>query len=513
MASRYHKHQAPLAADLIDLSTEEELYSVSEEEPTQRNANDLRLTQAINYLAEEGGDDSPTTYILRVDRIDEALLQQLPLGGRDFDLKLYRRLQAMVRGVQREYAEAVEENSGRTEASDDDLPEYYTSYAAEEALYKEADEAEEPPVRPSAPLRSRVGGSKDNVQREKEFKYGGPRNELENWHREFPASLPFPETLQMAHWESLKIDYDLSRSAEDGPNVVENSIPFNHPQLEQYKDLHQYDSGSRYKLPLPVPSDEERINELGTEQKLKEAVNAFNIGYRDEEITKDYAPRVVLDKFVVGRQVSPTAIRQSINITPTKPRRTSNVSVASSVGSKNRRISSERTLPFIIEEGLADGIFTVADTDSPEPPVEAPAKRPQTPRSPSQVSTSQSKASRAFRRISDSRREALRASPRRESVSSTGKQTRVKKHAARIEIPVKRGLSRPRKVPKAKAPAPAVEATLSTKTLGKRKRSAGSETYTPDGKRKKSVGSEEFTPSSLKKKTRATARNKEEEGA
>ncbi|KAJ4373985.1 hypothetical protein N0V83_002724 [Neocucurbitaria cava] len=499
MASRYYNRAAVSSSDLSDPSDLEELYSVSEEEPTERDANDLRLTQAINYLAQEGGDDSAATWMHRVDRIDAALLQQLPQRSSDYDRKLYRRLKAMVRDVQREFEEAAAENSGLTMDVDDNLPDYHSAYPAVQALYREADEAETPMDAPSSPPlkpRQRHGKPNDKVPRQKHFLYGGPNNEVENWYRDMPGILPFPETPQMAHWESLKIDYDLSKPAD--AKHVETTVPFNHPQLEQYKNLSQYDSGSRYKLPATTLREQERVNRLGSEQRLKKVVDAFNKGDRNKEINKDYAPRVFLEKFAVGPQskyfttvwdgallttgsASPTALRRSMNVTPTKPRRVSNISVASSAGS-SKRVAFERS-----------------------------------------KAAAAAAASAAFRRISDARVEALHTTPRRDSASATSKTPSTRRVVSAVEVPQKRPRGRPPKAstaPKvAKAPAPAPPTPVSappptiqsspkpssstTKALGKRKRSIGSETFTPDGKRKKSIGSEDYTPESVKKRTRA----------
>lgn len=541
MASRYYDRAAVPTSDLSDLSDLEELYSVSEEEPTQRDANDLRLTQAINYLAQEGGDDSAATWMHRVDRIDAALLQQLPQRSSDYDRKLYRRLKAMVRDVQREFEEAAAENSGLTMDADDNLPDYHSAYPAVEALYREADEAETPMDAPSSPPlkpRQRHGKLADKVPREKQFLYGGPNNEVENWYRDMPAILPFPETPQMAHWESLKIDYDLSKPAD--AKHVENAVPFNHPQLEQYKNLSQYDSGTRFKLPGTTLREQEQINGLGSEQKLKKVVDAFNKGYRNEEITKDYAPRVFLEKFAVGPQskpfttlwdgallttdsASPTAIRRSINVTPTKTRRVSNISTSFTGSSK--RVAFKRRSPRY-SDNYSTTNFPIPATvaESSALPKATPTRRPPTP----QTRSSQSKAaaaaaSAAFRRISDARVEALHTTPRRDSASATSKQPSTRRVVSAVEVPQKRPRGRPPKAstaPKAaQAPAPAPPPTpisapapitqsstkpsTTTKALGKRKRSIGSETYTPDGKRKKSIGSEDYTPESVRKRTRA----------
>ena len=334
MASRKYGRPAAHSPELVDLSDSEELLSeglisISEEEPTQRELNDHRLIQAINYLSEEGGDDSPATFIDRVDRIDEALIQQLPQQGRDFDTKLYRRARAMVRDVQRDFEEVAHQASAsmlETEESEEDLPQYYMPSAAqalhrvEENLFDDVDimidesvsEYEDSmkgaqPIEPLAkdpairPL-TRQGKEKD-VDRTRRFKYGGPENEYENWHKDFPATLPFPEAIQMAHWESIKINYNLSESGEQDKasgKVVETNIPFNIAALQQYKKLPLYDSGSRFKLPTPSEEVQKQIERLGTPQKLRAVVEKFNVGDRKAELAKDYAPRMFLQQLEVG---------------------------------------------------------------------------------------------------------------------------------------------------------------------------------------------------------------------
>lgn len=214
---------------------------------------------------------------------------------------------------------------------------------------------------------------------------------------------------------------------------------------------------------------------------------------------------------LIEHPVSPTAIRRAVNVTPTKPRRTSNVT---SPASKTRTKAFERTPSQPTNDDLSpDMNLPFTDTGSPELPLKTSKTWDQTPATHSRPSASQPTASAAFRRISDTRYEALRASPRRESIPPTSKKSPRRMIATHVEIPVKPGRGRPPKAPKvatpAPAPAPVAKSTPpSTKSLGKRKRSIGSADYTPDSKRKKSIGSEEFTPSSLKKKTRSTPAKK-----
>jgi hypothetical protein len=304
MAARYQRNALRRTPDIVELSDSDE-YSMSDDAPTQQDLNNRRLVQAMNYINEEGGDDSPTTFMDRVGRINDALLQQLPQqGSAAFDPELYRSVRAMVQDVQRDYENAAQEEPMSMDIEDEPL-QYDYPPDTEEALYRGDDDSlpstPTPAARPPAPLYKaltpRRRGSEDNVERERDFKYGGPENEVENWHKDFPGSLPFPETIKMAHWESLKIDYDLSRSKED--SIVETNVPFTHPQLLQYKSLPQYESGSRFKLPSVSEETQIAVAAVGD---LQAAVNAFNKSDQSEGSKKDYAPRIALEKFKVGYQ-------------------------------------------------------------------------------------------------------------------------------------------------------------------------------------------------------------------
>jgi len=298
-----------LSPDLMDISAFENVPSVSEEEPTQREINDTQLAQAIHYLTEEGGDDTGTTYMDRIERIDEDLLQRLPQQERNFDDQLYQRAQAMIRQARLEFEEeATREDSSSSLGGDsptlmitEEVPDSYTPSAAQ-ALYRRGDTPDEPQAMP----RKQMPAAETKVRREERFKYGGPNNEPEKWHKKYPASLPFPETFQMAHWESLKIDFDLSESGKkmkaEG-KIVETNIPFDRPELEQYKNLPVFESGSRFKLPIPSAEVQEGISKLGTPRSLEEGVEKLN--QNDDKVRAGnykYTPRVFLDKFSAGTQ-------------------------------------------------------------------------------------------------------------------------------------------------------------------------------------------------------------------
>ena len=302
MASASHNLEAAQSPDLEDIPL------ISEEEPTQRKDNDRQLAQAIRYLTEEGGDDTPATFMDRVGRIDKDLIQQLLQQKRNSDDQLYQPAQAMIRQARLDFEEAAREDSSSSLGEDspmsrfiEEVPESYTPSAAQ-ALYRRGDTPDEPQAMP----RKQVPVSGTEVRREQRFKYGGPNNEAENWHKNYPASLPSPETFQMAHWESLKIDFDLSESGKklkaEG-KIVKTNIPSDRPELEQHKNLLVYESGSRFKLPVPSAAVQEEIIKLGTRGSLEKVVQELN--QNDDRVRAgnyEYTPRVFLDKFSVGTQ-------------------------------------------------------------------------------------------------------------------------------------------------------------------------------------------------------------------
>jgi len=286
--------------------------SLLDEQPTLCQLNDRRLAQAINYIASEGGDDSPGTFINRIDAIDEALIQPLSQRGHNYDAALYRRARAMVRETQLEFEEAargltspsLESLRSLTPDREDEFPEYYTPSAAE-ALYRGAEEV----GGFSKDIPEPVSHAESKVDLERKFKYGGPNNCPEQWAKDVPPALPFPETFQMAHWESLKIDFDLRESNKrlkaEG-KIVETNVPFDHPQLEQYKDLPQYDSGSRFKLPMSTDTIQTSINKQGSLKTLIKVVKDFSMGNNlEQQIKKDYVPRLFLEEIAIGPQSKP----------------------------------------------------------------------------------------------------------------------------------------------------------------------------------------------------------------
>jgi hypothetical protein len=308
MASRYTPSAAKGIDNLIDISDSEEvsteILSISGDEHAEREANNRRLTQAINYLQQQGGDDSAPTFMDRVRRINDTLLNQLSRQGQTFDPKLYRQVRVMVMDAARDYKDAAERDSPFLK-SDDAMPQYHFPAAGNEVLYRDGSSSPSPTPGPAIvrtrnprALAQRRRGSDDNVQRVRQFKYGEPSGEPENWHKDIPAILPFPETLMMAHWESLKIDYDISRPK--GESVADTGVPLNHGQLQPYLNLPQYESGSRFKLPAVSKKDQELINKYGADH-IKDNVDDF---YKRDTSTEGikYSPHVFLERFELGHQ-------------------------------------------------------------------------------------------------------------------------------------------------------------------------------------------------------------------
>jgi hypothetical protein len=379
-----------------------------------------------------------------------------------------------------------EANSPQLE-SDEYSTHSYSPTAFEEALYQRGDLSPSPSPNPvvrvsnSRALGPRPPESEDNVQRERKFKYGGPDNEVENWYRDFPASLPFPETLMMAHWESLKIDYDLSRPDQD--NTVETDVPLHHEQLQSYFNLSQYESGSRFKLPKVSKEDQETISRYGTGKKLSEVVDDFYQLTSTQDGAKTCAPRVFLEPFEVGYQsnyllrhtivgrtneglvaprvhlASSSEIRRSMNVSPspqTGPIPTKRASLASCEGC----IYKTDNAPVVRSE------------------IDLTASLPR-PRATLLARSSHGRSSPAFRRISKEVRRAKSASLITKQAASSSKPasgsdfttTRLATHVATS----KRNHGRPYKTSLPVVPG----LPTPSSSLGKRKPSTGSQSYTP----------------------------------
>lgn len=266
----------------------------------------------------------------------------------------------MVHEVQRN-SQCTAQPCGTLIGDDEDLMEYnapspaYALYRAGEAVDAPTAQTskEQPPLKLGKPaLRESVSTSPHHhrdkcdttYQREKQFKYGGPSNEDENWYADFPASLPFPETFLTQDWESLKIEYDLYRSANQDPKnptaVFETNIPLDRVRRDRNNDLHRYESGSCFRLPVLSTEVLAMVDRTEIDQMVQKVVEDFNQGNNIETLINDHAPRVFLEKFKTTPSVtkphdelnevqfmsditgtpSPTTVREAVNTTPSKPR-------------------------------------------------------------------------------------------------------------------------------------------------------------------------------------------------
>ncbi|KAI4936004.1 hypothetical protein J4E85_001332 [Alternaria conjuncta] len=471
-----------LSPDHMDISTFENVPPVSEEEPTQREINDRRLAQAIRYLDNEGSDDTDSTNMNHVESIDEDLLQRLPPQESNFDDQLYQRAQAMIRQARLEFEEeATREDSSSSlggdsptsmiieEVSESDTP------SATQALYRRGDTPDEPQAMPP----KQVPAAETKARREERFKYGGPNNEPERWHKNYPASLPFPETFQMAHWESLKIDFDLSESGKkmkaEG-KIVETNIPFDRPELEQYKNLPVYESGSRFKLPIPSAEVQEEISKLGTPRSLEEVVE--ELSQNDDKVRAGnykYAPRVFLDKFSAGTQ-DPTTIRDAVNTTPVKSR----------TGAMGRsidqpRLEDEDAHAIGDKARAAQSAALIAREKVRKAEEALNAAKQANLDIPTVISQTTSPVARKLNR---ERATSLERSPRRQSGVSTAAPSPASPDKTSIHpqvvIPNKPNGRQPKST-QASAP------KTTTKKQPKRKRSLSEQNYTPETKRSKSA--------------------------
>ncbi|KAF2109194.1 hypothetical protein BDV96DRAFT_652052 [Lophiotrema nucula] len=338
---------------------------------TDRETNDRRLAQAISYLRYEGGSDSRTEYRERVQKIDDSVVDQYLHEGYSFDPKLWRQLRAMVREAQSSFRYADEQGGYSDEFSEDEVdvepaPRLYraptmteTELEAAQAEYRQSRfgsgagaSSSRPPTRPDrstsqlSPSKVEFSGARASQPTtqaihpeflERVFKYGGPNNEPEEWHKDFPPSLPFGETLQMQKLESLMIDYDLRKSAEkmktgDKDPIVKTDVRYE-DSLLQY--VGQYDSGSKFKLPETTTKVQDLIN--GQTLSLATVIEEFNLGGDEAvQVRRDYASRIFLEQ-IHAHSSDDDDSRASARVSA-GPRRASTTALDSS-SSQPRRLS------------------------------------------------------------------------------------------------------------------------------------------------------------------------------
>jgi hypothetical protein len=303
MPSTWNHHQnANLRAEAA-ASGEYDIYSTSEDDGlASREFNDSRLRRAISYLADEGGDDDPATYVDRVQQLNDQILKLYRDEGYTYDAHLYRRLRSMVHEIQNDFQQvAMEESSVDFEDSDMDLDPIVPA-----ALYRDQSTDEEyvpPTPKKSATPAAKAGSSKQVRKpapevREVKYVYGGPNNLAERWHKEFPSILPFGENPFMQEWESEKINYDLAawekNRAKDVNPYVETNVPYESVPETYLTDKRE--SGSRFKLPKVGPAIANKIVEFRKHMNWAKTVDEFNRG----GVAKDFVPRIFLKQVSVA---------------------------------------------------------------------------------------------------------------------------------------------------------------------------------------------------------------------
>ncbi|KAJ4366618.1 hypothetical protein N0V95_000119 [Ascochyta clinopodiicola] len=476
MASR-NRHQVPIQTPELMLSDSEDSDFSSEDEMSERDQTNHLLRQAHHYVITEGGKDSPVTYMERIQRIDRSLLREIVKYSYECDPKLYRAVRQKVNHVQREFEDAVDADS--SVCAYEEMPEYYTA-AAEGVLYRK----ESSPVmaKPSSARHKTQYTTKDEVERT--YLYGGPDNDAERWYKNYPASLPFPETIRMADWESLRIHYDLATTGNLDRNepVTSIGVSFKDPSLGNHDSLASYESGSRFKLPKVQSSDVAKVNEINTPGKLYDTVNAFNQddNTTDKDGEYNYAPRVFLEKLEINCQIGRAKhidpatvvddVRSAVNTTPTRPHPSH---------SDNDYAPTVVLEPFNKQQAPTASPDNIIDSNSIRVNrCNCPLSASKTPRSnePRSQITNPELSSRvgfanspAIRRIKAATEAAIRSSPQPQSPPA-------QPEAPHISIPMKRPHRHPRKNP---ASAATTSRYQSTEGGTKRKRLSKDASYKP----------------------------------
>jgi hypothetical protein len=291
-----------------------------------QGANDNQIRQAISYISEEGRADSYAKFQDRVNLINDRIVDRYPQEAYAFNPNLYRQLRSMVNQKLNEFQRAP--SARVTEVSDDsellsDSEDIADMDLSDDALLRQETDTDpseviRPPPKPrsqsrgkaktpesapagyparrSAPASASALPEEIIPENQKQYLYGGPRNETEEWLREFAPMLPFGETLRMQEWESMKINYDLTQGAMKKPDGKVPKPSFK-KLVKESQPMHIYDSGSRFKLPTNerLLSIVENKNPIDVEA----AVNEFNnIDPKWNEVleAKDYLPRIFLEK-------------------------------------------------------------------------------------------------------------------------------------------------------------------------------------------------------------------------
>ncbi|KAF2021792.1 hypothetical protein BU24DRAFT_28823 [Aaosphaeria arxii CBS 175.79] len=278
-----------------------------------------RFRSAIRYLCSEGISDSQDNYDARVRKIKEELID--PFAETQQDNELYQDLEGMVdleltaqlAGGRASLVEVPHDSGGASG---------HASKAGEAAVVpsykvKGKAKAKSPSARQhsgsNAPVKPPARGVLDKSNgedRESTFCYGGPQNETDTWHRDALRMFPFGETLYMQAWDSLKVTYDLAKSADERANgrtpIGRTTVPYEVAgKMVSYKGM--FDSGSRFKLPKPWKKVQRwSLAHDASLFDLKGAVETFNAGGEEENRGKKrFLPRIFLEKIKVNNGPKP----------------------------------------------------------------------------------------------------------------------------------------------------------------------------------------------------------------
>jgi hypothetical protein len=303
--------------------SDSELSSIDKKEISSRQANDRRLSQAINYLVTKGGEDSLAEFKGIVCKIDKYIVQQYVDEGYSFDPELYQQLQIMIEeqldDFRRSDNRSIHPPSNRGSDSvkevnyGDTLPRGDSDwdYGFDESLSEITEHlgienqptahSKNATVKPR-PFRSETSvldssyGTKSALHVERQWRYGGPNNEPEKYHKDHLPILPFSETFYMPESQKSKGDLAKSVSTETTDDPIAHTAvgrSKTEKRLNGTCDL-VHESGSQFGLPRIIKRVLKFIPEF-----LDNAVADFNNGDTEAKIEKDYAPRIFLERIKV----------------------------------------------------------------------------------------------------------------------------------------------------------------------------------------------------------------------
>lgn len=238
----------------------------SDGEPSLQEINDSRLIQALNYLNNEGGDDSPASYIQRMLRINHYLVQRLPRQGNDFDIMLYQNLRATIREEFEAFNQAAQYApmtvldsvdfipESACHGSPEQFPEHHST-SSTRALYRRDEEPRRSVAKRPKPRQKTPG----KAQHKSEAKRVVPSGNTKIWPS-FPTILSFPATGEA-----------------------------------EYRNLPLCGSRSQLRLPALPKEVEEEIKWWCTDEEIAKVVEVFKRDNEELKSVKDYTLKSYLD--------------------------------------------------------------------------------------------------------------------------------------------------------------------------------------------------------------------------